>query len=260
MSQEKTEIKRKDIWEKLDVISRMINIAFLAVIATFIKIGADNIANSIKRGELVKSLISDLTTQDIKVRQDIALIALNRSIGDSQPKLVVEIAKTILISQKDVSDLTGQQAYKIIQERDPEEAEIIRKEADNVLKNFRRDLLSPPNIEGTPKQPPPQAQRLASIFTNVVYIQYRGPAFKAEVQRFREELHKLNFHAPGVEAVEADFSNNIRFFHKEDEIQAKKVQTLAQDFFKKPFALHDFSGKFRVPRGQIEVWVNPERF
>jgi|GEM_PF-6396491 len=135
MDPEKKDPKSKDLGEKLDVVGKLVNVVFLAVIATVIKLGADNIAHSLKRGELVRSLISDLTTQEVKVRQDIALIALNRAIGDSQPELVVEIA----------------------------------------------------------------------------------------------------------------------------EILAAKVQQLAREFFHRDFALKDFSSRFRVPRGQVEVWVNPER-
>jgi hypothetical protein len=46
----------KDIWDKFDIVFKAIAIVIIPLV---IKIGADNIAQSLKRGELVKSLISD---------------------------------------------------------------------------------------------------------------------------------------------------------------------------------------------------------
>jgi hypothetical protein len=224
MDPEKKDPKSKDLWEKLDAVGKLVNVVFLAVIATIIKLGADNIAHSLKRGELVRSLISDLTTQEVKVRQDIALIALNRAIGDSQPELVVEIAEIILHGQKDLSDLSGHQAFKIIRERDPRRAAAIEREAEAALASFRRDLPSPAHLEETPMRVPLQAQRLAAIFPNVIYVQYRGSHIQGEARRFREELLAQGFTAPGVEEVKTDIRNNVRYFHKEGEVLATKVQ------------------------------------
>ncbi|MCU0627791.1 MAG: hypothetical protein MUF21_15150 [Gemmatimonadaceae bacterium] len=91
----------KDGWDKLDVLGRLVSGVVLAVIAFILKTGADDIAAAQQRGELVRSLITDLTTRDQAARQDIALIALDHSIGERTPQLVVEIAERL------ASDTTG---------------------------------------------------------------------------------------------------------------------------------------------------------
>jgi len=64
----------KSTWDKLDVLGKLISSVLLATIAIVIKYGADNIATSLQSGQLVQSLIADLTTQETGTRQDIALI------------------------------------------------------------------------------------------------------------------------------------------------------------------------------------------
>ena len=54
----------KDIWNKLDVIGKITASILLVVISLVIKCSADKVASSMKRGELLQTLITDLTTKD----------------------------------------------------------------------------------------------------------------------------------------------------------------------------------------------------
>ena len=65
----------KDNWDKFDILFKAI---VLGIIPIAIGIAADNVAQSLQRGQLVQSLISDLTQKDAK--RDVALIALNAAI------------------------------------------------------------------------------------------------------------------------------------------------------------------------------------
>lgn len=66
----------KDIWDKIDILVRLI---FLVVIPLFIKLGAENIAQSLKRGQLIQSVTTHLISKDSSGR-DIALITLDNAI------------------------------------------------------------------------------------------------------------------------------------------------------------------------------------
>ncbi|MEL6439462.1 MAG: hypothetical protein AAFQ80_09445 [Cyanobacteria bacterium J06621_8] len=69
----------KDRWDKFEIIFKTI---ILGAIPLFIKFGADNIAQSLKTGELVRSLISDLNQPGAK--RDVALIALDAAIQENK--------------------------------------------------------------------------------------------------------------------------------------------------------------------------------
>jgi hypothetical protein len=72
----------KDNWDKckivFDIAIKFVEVVFLGVVALVIKLGADNIAQSLERGRLVQSLADQLVQANAK--RDIALIALNEAI------------------------------------------------------------------------------------------------------------------------------------------------------------------------------------
>jgi hypothetical protein len=90
----------KDSWDKLDTIGKIVSSLVLVVIAMFIKSGSERIAFSLQSGQLVQSLISDLTTQEQQTRQDVALLALDNSIGDEKPRMVAAIAERLSATRR----------------------------------------------------------------------------------------------------------------------------------------------------------------
>jgi hypothetical protein len=81
----------------------------------------------------------------------------------------------------------------------------------------------------------------------------------------RNRLKETGLYAPGVERVDKDYPNNVRFFHGEDRELAQRVATVAEQFLSerknpKKLELQDLSGKgFKVQKGHVEVWINLAR-
>lgn len=274
----------KNIWDKLDVVGKLISGIVLVVIALLVKIGADNIASSLQTGDLVQSLIADLTTKDERARQDIALIALNHSVGDQKGELVAEIAERLFWDLGGLESLGGV-AFQILEQRNPERAEEIREEllSGASTPESREHLRSSADtseqrVEPAPPPPPeetyiqaqvlsPQARLLARAFPNLIYIQFHGEGNRKLAEGLQVQLQKEGFYAPGVEQVDQSYPNGVRFFHVEDRKLAQKVVDIAESFLdeqgkSRKFQLKDFSrSEFaaRVPRGQVEVWINLDR-
>lgn len=261
----------KDLWDKLDALGKFLSAVVLALIALFIKMGSDDIANSMRTGELARNLLNDLTKREEKIRQDIALITLNRAIGDQNPGLIIDIAENIFYANKEFGDLQGNVAFKIIEERNKAKAEEIRKKTTALTENpgLRKDLRSSPDIAQATRdkalqQAPQQAQLIAQVYSSVVYIQYQDRANKALIEELRKNFQDQGLYAPGIENVVADYGNSIRFFHKEDRGAAEQTAELVKQFFhekgyQKDFKIEDYSSKFKVPKGQVEVWINLAR-
>ena len=76
------ENSKKDNWDKckivFDIAIKFVEVVFLIVVATLIKMGADKIALSLEKGRLVQSLTDQLVEANAK--RDIALIVLNEAL------------------------------------------------------------------------------------------------------------------------------------------------------------------------------------
>jgi hypothetical protein len=247
-------VSTKDKWDKSDFIRKYVSSILLAVIALLVKVGSDDIAKSLQMGNLVQSLIADLTTKNEQTRQDIALIALNHSIGDKKPKLVVEIADRILqdmLESPSTQTSDGRKAlsgiaFKIIEQRNPERAEEIRKQP------FSQD----------------QARMLTVAFPNLIYIQFRGQGNRQLAEGVRVQLQKKGLYTPEIEQVDdEDYQNDVRFFYVEDSLLAQEVVRITETFLSeqgKPrkFQLLDLSRSewaAKASKGQVEVWINLDR-
>jgi hypothetical protein len=75
---ERIDVSHQDSWDKVEIASKVIAAMILVVIPIIIKSGADTIAQSLQKGQLVKSL----TAQPVegKAKRDIALMALDAAI------------------------------------------------------------------------------------------------------------------------------------------------------------------------------------
>lgn len=257
MSVEKS---KKDIWEKLEVIGRLTSAILLAAITILLKYGIDDITVSLDKGHLVQNLIADLTTQDENVRQDIALIALNRSLGKQDERMVLEIAEQVFRSREITDDLTSDVAFSIIQEIDPDKAKEL---ALAIIKENKANLRSAPvPLSASPKKISTDAKIVAKVFPKVVYIQYGKGSSVKQVKQLAQYLELQKINVPGIEQVEQEFPNNVRFFYPEDRKKAVDILRIINEFFNKyelkiPIKLQDLSGaKLRAPRGQVEIWLN----
>lgn len=275
------------LWVKLDIIGKIISGVVLAAIALVLKLGAEDIAQSMASGQLVQSLIADLSSRGT-ARQDVALIALNHAIGEENPRMVAEIAERVIRDIAQAEDMPAEQqgslfvtAFAVLEERNPTRA---RDLADSILPSKRRDdpegakalenyiladaAVAAPDrraaLRSDPEgsKPPEQPALLLGSFKNLVYLQFLQEEDRDLVEKLRSELVENNFQAPGIEQVTADFRNAVRFFHPGDARTAQELADRVGSFFQRNgydvrFQVEDLSRRgFDVPQGQMEVWIN----
>jgi len=118
----------KDNWGKFEIVFKTIVLGIIPIVIGF---GADNIAQSLKRGELVRSLISDLTQPNTK--RDVALIALDAAIQENKkctvlwfwgcqndPEQDQVVAITVVLVSNSIDDA-------LIRGQSPEELEVAKR-------------------------------------------------------------------------------------------------------------------------------------
>lgn len=275
--------RAKDWWDKLDVIGKILSGALLAVIALIIKSGADSIASAMHEGELVQSLIADLTTKDETTRQDLALIALNHAVGRRNPELVVEIAERLVVDttrysagDRAAKQALGSVAFDILQKRAPARADSLKKAleqravatlSDSSTRAAVRSRPDTSRVNTTPPGADSAAQAvtdlLAPLSSSVVFIQFQGAVQRSTIDELRSRLDRSGFVAPGIERISPPFASSIRYFHPEDRVLADSVARITKAFVSER--------RLRVPSipiwyvanhtsnvklGQIEVWLS----
>lgn len=273
----------RDAWDKADIIGKLFSGVVLAMIAFFVKTGTDDIAAAQHRGELVRSLLADLTTNEQRTRQDLALIALNHSVGAQNPLLVIEIAERL------VSDTTGYSAgdraasqalssvaFLILQQRDPARADSL---TGHLHRRFEAQASSDTAVRAALRSAPDTGSRvptaggsdsaaravndlLAPLSSGVVFIQFQGALERKVMEKLRGRFSQSGFAAPGVERIATPFVNSVRYFHAEDAALADSAAIITRAFIKDEglnlpeVRVQNMSERrLRVPRGQIEVWI-----
>lgn len=260
----------KDIWDKLDIVGKIVSGIVLVAIAIVLERGSNKIANSMQSGQLVQSLISDLAVPDTTIKQDIALIALNHAVGAQNPALVLQICERILENTKDYDDITGKVAFEIIRDRDPERAKQIEKEALEIAQreqSIQRSAAVPSSQPSQKATELPSSKFISRVLQNIVYIQIRNNAYREQIKRLQDELQFAGFTVPGIEQVESDFRNSIRYFHEENRSMAERIKQIAVDFFQDEGIYLDISIQNlsntemsrRTSPGRVEIWINLER-
>lgn len=257
----------KDPWDKLDILGRIFSGIVLVVIAMVIKSGSERIAFSMQSGQLVQSLIADLTTQDQQARQDVALLALDHSIGAENPPLVSDIAERLFrdTQSRDSarSHALGGVAFRVLEHRAPQRAQLIRDSLESLVQEERATLVSNPDTAMLAMQRAPAASELiARVFPSIVYVQFRNEDERSTATALQQALLASGFNVPGVEHVDAQYRNWVRYFHPEDQALAERAARRSEAFLAErghvvEFRVQDLSGSgYNPPRGQVELWMN----
>jgi len=269
------EKKTKDVWDKMDILGKLLTGIVLGMLTIVIKLGADKIqqgseqvAQAQKNGQLVQSLVSDLSKPEGGIRQDIAIIALDRSIGAKDPELVLDIAEQIVRNRP--KEQNGQiarvVAFQIIERRNPDRADQIKSELLGSIADTgeqRDKLISNADTSSQPEKPQdPDSKLISAAFPKIVYLQFQGDLKRTLVEEFRKSLNDQGLPSPGVQRVTGSVANNVRFFNDEDREQAKVLAAKAKEFFESKgcpieFQLNDLSNsKFKTQKGHFEIWIN----
>lgn len=284
--------KEKDHWDKFDITFRSI---ILGLIPIVIALAADNVAQSLKRGELIQSLVESLSKSDNK--RDIALIALDEAIPPRQKcellwlwrchnnlenDPVVQIA-TVMINtsldealEKKQSPKELSVAKKIISSTRRGDPNYYRDEFESRYKKLEESAQSVArsNLEGKPTteeeiskqanisqtlaviQPSSQQPTVDELKgIRLVFIQYKSKRDLAE--NIQKDLQRMGISAPGIEKVDGITQNDIRFAASADRETAERLRAYLQKNQSISFdKLIDLAqSKYRVPLGQFEIWL-----
>jgi hypothetical protein len=75
----------------------------------------------------------------------------------------------------------------------------------------------------------------------------------------KEQKHVV----PRIEEVNDKYDNTLRYFHTSDIKDAEEVMSQINNFLKKEEKSEliplDLSKQFNAPKGQFEVWLNPDK-
>jgi hypothetical protein len=152
-------------WDKFNIFNSFIGSVVLVAIPLVIKVGADSIAQSLETGRIIQQLLSDLSSAEVKTRQDIALVALDAALPppktcwvlglwgcrprEDVPDQVVDIAVIVLKELKTEST----QAAEIIKRRRPETGgELVRQVVSQAA------IAQVPSAVDAPIEPPTTGQ------------------------------------------------------------------------------------------------------
>jgi hypothetical protein len=290
---------RRDIFDILSVGGTLFSTVILGLLTILftarsndVKDSLQNRQASISKAELVHTLITDLKTND--TGQDIALIGLNRSIGDLQDEsgnerlMVLQIADTVFskrlgdtkFKKDDRATLVALQVMRErcdkndktlhgwctdIFESDKEQYDNLPRAGAAVSNEHARPtettkpVASPAPGHSTP--PKHNGLNLTSAFSAVVYIQYAADSERQQVEDLRTDLNHqpgATITVPPIDHKVADYSDSVRYFHAEDRDVADRIADIANKSFKgaKNFKPPTLFGpRDDVPLGQVEIWI-----
>lgn len=239
MTEKKNE--KKDIWDKVDIIGNLIGGIVLVAIPIVIAMGADTVARSLERGQLVDSLIEDLT--DRRIRRDIALVALDAAIppertctvlwvwdcgpDENKPDQVIDIALLIL------RDLEGEStsAAEVIKKRRPQAATEMIEAV--LLEISHSETISSAELAGVDQDPSPPLDPQPDL--QLSYSFSEAPLIDQERQRRSEaagvklELLTSLQQNKAEPAQELDGIRIVYIQYQQDRDKAEQLRTLLAD-------------------------------
>lgn len=270
--------KPKSFWEILDILSKFTTGFLLVVIAFVLDIGSKRIAQSNEESKIVQSLIEDLTIRQQESRNDVALLSLekylitnknNKDIGPNKT-YVTKIAETILrqrIHDDTIFTLESSVPFKIVNKYDSALANEVlteyaeaQKEKSKIIDDTTKTLTTGLIMNLQPivqSKNATEANVISSFNKKICYIQYNNPAGADKVRSFQNELKLKEWIAPGIDYVDGNYNNIIKYFNADDKPLAEKAATIAQSIFNTDFKLAPIlSSNYKVPKGQLEIWIN----
>jgi hypothetical protein len=278
--------KPKDSWDKLDIIGKLLSGIALALIAILINCQSQRIADSLKNGQLTQSLVDTILKQDMVSKRDLALIALDETIGDNQRDLVCRVCAQV--AESGVDDAMSAGIRGAPASTPPEDVVVaVNKVARQILKKrlCKQDFLTSleakdrdfiaqyrtkihsqadPNVNmQTRFEVPALIQAINKSGGNTVYVQYREDWQDiGKLKDLHDALDKHGFTSPRKDekiGQTLKFKGNVRYFYAEDQMKAQEVLDIVKMVFGKVYTLTPIiNTKFQPPHGQIEVWCSPD--
>ncbi len=268
---------RKSFWDILDILSKFTTGFLLVIIAFVLDVGSKRIAQSNEESKIIQSLIEDLTTKQAESRNDVALLSLEKYLVSKPDEknferdkaYITEVAETILrqrIHEDSSFSLESSIPFKIVNKYDTTQANIVLTEYSESRIDASKTVNQ--NITLTAKavdtlQPLVQSKNateanvLSSFNKKFCYIQYNNSAAAGKVRNFQNTLKSKEWIAPGIQYVDGNYDNIVKYFDADDKPLAEKCAALAKANFNNDFkTVPILSSKYKVPKGQLEVWIN----
>jgi len=272
-----TPSKRRDFWDFADLLVKLGSGVILLWFTVVVKQGTEEIATAMRKGELVQRLIGDLTaTPEARIRQDLAIIALDGSIGADDSEMVAAIVEKLFEVRPTTTaeQLTNDTAFAVLTRRSPVRANLIRERLLDALSDstVRQNAVSAPTLPpaGTAPGAAPQvvpelaaeAKAAAAVFSNLLYIQFQGQITRELINELRRVHQEEGLAAPAAERRAGEYGSAVRYFHDDDRAKAEAVAARSTRFFQEkncPLVIgveSVTSLRSKVPAGQLELWIN----
>jgi hypothetical protein len=278
----------KDFWDKADIIGKLLSGIALAVIALLVNCHTQHIEDSLKNGQLTQSLIDTILKQDKNSKRDLALIALDETIGATQRDLVCRVGAQVAENGVDEAmaapGSTGNQqpqdaviavnkvARQIVRNRacPPDFLTGLEAKDREFVAKYRPQVYSQPDPSAasqTASDVPAVVPALIKLITkpsaNTVYVQYRDDWTGTDkLKDLHDALEKHGFSSPRRDEKigrSLEFKANVRYFYADDAAQAQAVQSIVKSVLGKEYKLVPIvNSRFQPPHGQIEVWCSPD--
>ena len=190
----------KDIWDKLDILSKIVSGIVLVLIAIVLKLGADKISSSLQTGQLVQSLISDLSSPDTtKIRQEIALVALDQTLWNQNKELVLKVCERIIKNIDQYDQITGMLAFEILESRDSLRAVELYEEIKNAVTKSTISYDDTASvIRYTTNIVIENPKLLNRVKKNKLYLHFANEENRKKIKELHKEFIEVGFNAPGI--------------------------------------------------------------
>ena len=269
-----TPSKRRDFWDFADLIVKLGSGVILLWFTVVVKQGTEDIATAMRKGELVQRLIGDLTaTPDARIRQDLAIIAMDGSIGADDSDMVAAIVEKLFDVRPTTTanELTNDTAFEVLSRRSPERAKNLRERILKVLSDssVRQNAVSAATLppaggadSQTAPEPAAEVKAAAAVFPNLLYIQFQGQITRELINDLRRVHQDDGIAAPAAERLAGDYRSAVRYFHEDDRAKAETVAARSTRFFQEkncplPIGVEPVTSlRSKVPPGQLELWIN----
>jgi hypothetical protein len=263
---------KRDNWDKLETLTRVFNGVLIATLTVVIGYGTDQVAESVKYGELIRKLLTNLSIENDsgKIKRDLSLITLNRTIGDEKPQLIADMSEVICKSDSaNIGEKTV--AFNILKERDSTRAKSLQQ---SFLKNrivslndtfVRKNSISMAEASPSDQDPVPNLSNLLverngqsqiGSSTTTVFIQTNKN--RQNLAKIQNSLSAKGYLVPVVQEIDKHFQNSVRYFNPEDAAEASAIiQTMEKINPKWKCQIQLLKNtNNKVPVGHIEVWLH----
>lgn len=95
-----------------------------------------------------------------------------------------------------------------------------------------------------------------------IFLHDRRTEQRKKSKELKSYIESKGFSIAGIQKINRDFSNSIKYFHREDLSAASELYKMTVQFFKENNLDSDkvnltYLGHISAPKGQIEIWIDP---